>query len=328
MKSALQRLSQASLRILTPILLAASLHTPAAAAPYPDKPITLIVPYGAGSVDLIARRVSEKLESALNARVVVENKPGASTSIAAAYVARAKPDGYTLYLATPALSINPVLQPQLAPADPTKAFDPIVRIAVTPFAIVAGPSAPFDTVEGLVSYAKAHPHKLNIAVTGSATVMRMAIELFAASADIQLTQVPYGGGSGLTDLVGGRIDLAFVQTPDVPTVSNQPGVKVLAVTSGNRVSSLPGIRALNEIYPGYAVTSWNGIFAPAGTPAPILDTLNAAFNRALADNKLRDDFARLDVALVGGSREDLGRHLSQEIAQWTELKQKTGISAD
>ena len=296
--------------------------------PYPHKPITLVVPYGAGSVDFIARRVAERLESELGTQVVIDNKPGASTSIAAAFVARSRPDGYTLFLATPALSINPVLQPQLPPGNPVEAFAPVIRVAVTPFAIIAGPSAPFDSLEGLVSWANAHPGRLTVAVTGSATVMRMAIELFATRANITLTQVPYAGASGLTDLVGGRIDLAFIQTPDVATVSSRPGVKLLGVTSEKRVSSLPRLRAVGELYPGYAVTSWNGIFAPAKTPAPVLHKLNAAFNRALSNTRLRDDFSKVDVALVGGTPDDLKNHLGREIEQWTELKKKTGMGIE
>lgn len=330
MKSVVQRLLGGRVGFFSVIfLIAASLHgTSSAASGFPDRPINLVVPYGPGSVDLIARRVSANLEQALNTHVIVQDKPGGSTAIAATYVARAKADGYTLFFATPAISINPVLQPQLEPHDPTRAFDPIVRIAVTPFVIVAGPSAPFNTVQGLVAYAKAHPRKLTVAITGSATVMQMAVELFAERAGIQVTQVLYGGDSGFTDLLGGRVDLAFVQTPDVPTVSHHAGVKLLAITSDHRVNFLPDVRPVGDFYPGYNVTSWNGIFAPAGTPKPVLDKLNAAFNQALAEPKLKSEFAKFGVTFVGGTRQDLGQHLSGEIAQWTKVKNSTGVSAN
>ncbi|MBS7813656.1 Bug family tripartite tricarboxylate transporter substrate binding protein [Roseococcus pinisoli] len=296
---------------------------------FPTRPISIAVPYTSGSsVDTIARRVAERLSGELGQPVVVENRPGASTTIATTYVARARADGHTLLFGTPALSINPVLQPQLPPGDPRRVLAPVGRIAVTPFAVVAGPSVEASNLEELVAWAKRHPGELTVAITGAATVMRMAVELLARRAEIQVTYVPYNGGSGAVDIIAGRVHVGFIQTPDVGALREERGVRVLAVTSPERVASLPGVRAIGELYPGYGVTSWNGLFAPAGTPEPVLERLNAALRLVLANPELRAGFERVDVALVGGSRADLGDHLDREIRQWAALQEQSPITVD
>ncbi|WP_421988321.1 tripartite tricarboxylate transporter substrate-binding protein [Roseococcus sp.] len=296
---------------------------------FPSRPLSIVVPYTSGSsVDTIARRVAERLSGELGQPVVVENRPGASTTIATAYVARARADGHTLLFGTPALSINPVLQPQLPPGDPRRVLVPVGRIAVTPFAIIVGPSVEANSLEELVTWAKRHPGELTVAITGAATVMRMAVELLARRAEIQITYVPYNGGSGVVDILAGRVHVGFIQTPDIGALRQERGLRVLAVTSAERVASLPDVQAIGEVYPGYAVTSWNGLFAPAGTPEPVLERLNAALRLVLANPDLRAGFERVDVALVAGSRADLGDHLDREIRQWTALHEQAAIAVE
>lgn len=315
----------------------AALGLPALTAPaiaqspvtFPSRPVSIVVPYTSGSsVDTIARRVAERLGAELGQPVVVENRPGASTTIATAYVARARADGHTLLFGTPALSINPVLQPQLPPGDPRTVLAPVGRIAVTPFAVVAGPAVEANTLPELVDWAKRHPGELTVAITGAATVMRMAVELLARRAGIRVTYVPYNGGSGTVDIIAGRVQVGFVQTPDVVPLRAERGVRILAVTSPERVASLPDVPAIAEFYPGYGVTSWNGLFAPAGTPEPVLERLNAALRLVLANSELRAGFERVDVAVVGGSRADLGDHLDREIRQWAALHEQSAITVE
>ncbi|MBE9603761.1 tripartite tricarboxylate transporter substrate binding protein [Acetobacteraceae bacterium H6797] len=301
----------------------------AQAAPFGSRPITLIVPFPpGGGVDIIARAVAERMAPLLGTTIVVDNKPGGSTSIATNFVARAEPDGHTLLIGTPALSINPVFQPSLPPGDPRQALAPIARVATLPYVLVGGPSLPAEDVPGLVAWAKNHPGRLTVANSGAVTAPRLAGDLLAQQAGIEITSVPYkGGAAAALDITGGRVHASFAQTLEaLPMLKN--GARALAVSSATRSPALPDVPALAEFLPGFEVTSWNGLYAPLGTPAPVIAKINAALNTAIADEALRRRFLDEGVEFVGGTPEDLGRQLDREIGKWTRLRESTNLVLD
>ncbi|MFC3126928.1 tripartite tricarboxylate transporter substrate binding protein [Pseudoroseomonas globiformis] len=296
---------------------------------FPLRPITLTVPFPpGGGVDTIARAVSERMGRILGTTIIVDNKPGGSTSLAAAQVSRAAPDGYSLFIATPASSINPVFQPDLPPGDTRKAFTPIGAVARLPYVLVTGPGLPAEDVAGLIAWSKANPGALNLGNSGAATAPRFAAELLAFQAGLKLVTVPYKGGAAeMLDITSGRLHGAFAQMIEVlPMLEN--GARALAVSSPQRSPRLPDVPALAETLPGFDVTSWNGLFAPPGTPAPVVARLNAALNEAVADPDLRRRFAEEGVEFVGGRPEDLAQRLDSEIAKWTRLRESANLRLD
>lgn len=301
----------------------------AAAAPFGSRPVTLIVPFPpGGGVDIIARAVAERLAPLLGTSVVVDNRAGGSTSIASSLVSRAEPDGHTLLIGTPALSINPVFQPSLPPGDPRQALAPIARVASLPYVLVAGPSLPVEDLPGLVAWARKHPGQLTIANSGAVTAPRLAGDLLAQQAGIEITSVPYkGGAAAALDITGGRVHASFAQTLEaLPMLKN--GARAIAVSGAVRSPILPDVPAVAEFVPGFEVTSWNGLYAPPGTPREVIGRLNAALNTAIADEGLRRRFAEEGVEFVGGTPEALAGQLDREIGKWTRLRDSTNLVLD
>jgi tripartite-type tricarboxylate transporter receptor subunit TctC len=318
------------LAMVLPLLAETAEARPAqAAAGFPQGPVTLLVPFPpGGGVDIIARAVAERLGPILGTTIVVDNKPGGSTSVAAAQVARSAPDGQTLLIGTPASSINPVFQPHLPPGDTRTALAPVGRVATLPYVLVAGPALPVEDVGELVAWAKRHPAALNLANSGAVTAPRLAGDLLAHQAGISLTHVPYkGGAAAALDITGGRVHASFAQTLEALPMLRS-GARALAVSGLHRSPVLPDVPALAEVLPGFDVTSWNGLFAPAGTPAPVIARLNAALNEAIADPALRARFAAEGVEFVGGTPEALGAHLDAEIGKWTRLRDGANLQLD
>lgn len=297
---------------------------------FAGRPVTLIVPFPpGGGVDTVARALTERLSAALGTTVLVDNKPGASTLLGAAHVARAAPDGQTLFIGTPSLSINAALQPNQQPGDPRRVLAPVVRLARQPYVLVAGPAlASVQDVGGLIAWAQARPGELNIANSGSLTAPRMAAELLADRAAIRIVTVPYrGGAQAALDVTSGRVHGSFAQVIEALPML-RTGARALAVSSRERSPILPDVPAVAETFPGFDVSSWSGLFAPALTPEPMLDRLNAVVNEALADAALRARFREEGIEFVGGTRQELGELLDREIRGWEELQRRARLQLD
>jgi tripartite-type tricarboxylate transporter receptor subunit TctC len=258
---------------------------------YPARPITIVVPFSAaGGVDAMARLLAEQLRVSLKQSVVVDNKPGASGMLGAAYVAKATPDGYTLLLGSAGeTAINPLVYKGRMQYAPEKDLAPITLVTRVPNVLVANPALPVKNVEELIAYAKKNPGKLSYATSGVGNPQHLNGELFASMAGIQLNHIPYKGSAGqLVDVAGGNVDLSFVSMAGAAPFLKGGRLKALAVTSARRASFAPDIPTIAEFKPmaAYNMDNWFGLFAPAKTPADVQQKLNAAVTQALQDPAL------------------------------------------
>ena len=261
----------------------------AEAQDYPTRPITLVVPYAAGGGnDVMARVVAEKMSKSLGQQIVIENKGGAGGSIATRQVARAPADGYTLGLGgTGTLAINPTLYPNVG-YDPRKDFVPVGLIATSALVVLVHPSVEAKSIPELIALAKREPGKLNYASAGSGSGIHLGSELFAAMAGIKLTHIPYKGSSpALTDLIGGHVAIYFSSLPPAIALVKDGKVRALGVTGAKRSAVFPDLPTVAETLHGYEAVLHYGIVAPAGTPQPIVEKLNAALKAALAEEDVR-----------------------------------------
>ena len=310
--------------------LAAFAATGAFARAGPAKPLRLVVPYSAGGpTDVLARAFAEHLGQGLGAVVAVDNKPGANTIIGAEIVAHAPADGYTLLLTTgTALTINQHLYRKL-PYRPEQDFAPVGMLAVNHYVLYAHPSVPVNTVAELLAYARAHPGQLTIGLPGSATPTHLAIERLEIPAGIELTAVQYKGSAlALNDLMGGHIDLVL-DSPVVGMPHVRGGrLKALAVTAPQRMAAVPQAAAIAELIPGYEASSWFGIVAPAGTPADIVQRLNAQTRRFAGGAASRERLTTLGMLPRGGSVDEMTAFIASETQHWGELIRRTGLKLD
>ncbi|MCR0985765.1 Bug family tripartite tricarboxylate transporter substrate binding protein [Roseomonas populi] len=293
-----------------------------------NRPVLLAVPFApGGAVDIIARAVAEPMSAALGRPVVVDNRPGASGAIAAASVGRAEPDGHTLFIATPGTSITAAFQPHLLPGDPRQFLAPVGRLATQTYVLTVTKSFPADDFAGFVAWAKAHRGEFLLANTGQMTATRLAGELLGLRIGTEITPVPYrGSGVVGTDLLSGRVHGIFAQLSDALALRAQ-GAKLLAVSAKDRSPILPDVPAIAETIPDFDVYSWNGLFAPAATPVPVLEELNAGLNKAISNEALRERFRADGVTFVPGPRQALAEILDKEIKGWVELSRKVRIDA-
>ncbi|MDB5730538.1 MAG: uncharacterized protein JWQ03_433 [Variovorax sp.] len=248
-----------------------------ACAAYPDKPITLVVPYAPGGMgSTFGNLMSEALSPALGQRVIVEYRPGANGGLGAALVAKAPHDGYTLLMAVNStMAINPALYPKLQ-YDPLKDFAPVAMVYTSSNVLMVNAKSPFKTVKDLVDYARANPGKLNYGSSGNGATPHLSGEMFAKTGDIKINHVPYKGiGPAIVDLMGGQIDLVFSDTSALPQVA-AGNLRALAVTGPSRLGIAPSLPTMQELgFQGFAIRSWYSIAAPAGTPKAVIDRLNA-----------------------------------------------------
>jgi tripartite-type tricarboxylate transporter receptor subunit TctC len=298
----------------------------AGAQPYPSKPITIVVPFAAGSgTDSITRIVAQYLSVALNQSVVVENKVGASGVLAATYVARAAPDGYTLLMATNSThSANPHLFKNLG-YDPVKDFAPVARLGSYVFMLVVGKDVPVTTLQELVAYAKANPGKLTYA-SGNTTGI-VAGETFKSKAGVDILHVPYKSTPpAINDVLGGRISMIVIDmAPGIEHV-RAGNFRALAVTTKERSALLPDLPSLAEAgIPGYDVTSYAALFAPAGTPKEIVDKLNAEVRKIIADPEAKKRIAVTGFDAFSGPPESLAAFVQTELVNWGKLIKDAGI---
>ena len=302
-----------------------------AQAPYPAKPIRFVVPYPAGGpLDIVARLLAQKVSESVKQPVVVDNKPGAGGNIGADSVAKATADGYTLLMGAVAThAINPSLYPAM-PYDAARDFAPVTQVASTPNVLVVNPSVPAATVREFIAHAKANPGKLNFGSGSSGSAGHLAGELFKTLADLDMTHIPYKGAApAMQDLVGGRIDLMFDNLASSLSQVRAGRVKALAVTTAKRSALAPELPTIAESgLPGFDITTWFGVFAPAGTPHAVLEVLHSEFTRALAAPDVREKMLALGAEPVGSRPEEFAEYIRTETAKYARLVKSSGAKAD
>jgi tripartite-type tricarboxylate transporter receptor subunit TctC len=302
----------------------------ALAQAYPNKPITIVVPFVAGgSTDVTARAIGQKLSTQLGQPIVVENKPGAGSTIGVAYVAKAPPDGYTLLFTTISMAINASLRPKLT-YDSIKDLQPIIQISSLPLVLVINPNLPPKTFQEFIAYAKANAGKLNYASSGSGTSPHLAGEMFKTMTGISMAHIPYKGNAPvLNDLLAGQVDAHFGLVPGMLPYIKSGKLRALAVTTKTRVASLPDVPTIMELgYPNYEINSWQGLFAPANTPPDIITKLNETTNRILSDPEFRAVLAKEGSDPVGGSVSQFSAHVLSEVNKWAKVVKDSGAQAD
>ena len=300
-------------------------------APYPSKPVKLVVPYAAGgSTDQLARAVADHLGRALGQSVVVENKPGGNTIVAAEYVAKSPADGYTLFMGSSAsLAVNPLLYNQL-PYDPKTDFVGISMLAASPLILVVPQELPVKSVSEFIAYAKAKPGSMNFASVGNGNPLHLAGELFKVSAGIDMVHVPYNGSSpALTALIGNQVQAMF----DVVLTSN-PHIKSgklrpLGVTGNKRIPLLPEVPTVSEAgLPGYEAGIWFAMVTPKATSTAIVQRLNLEVTKILRLPEMRARFDALALELIPTSPEDVAAYAAKEQGRWAKLIKEKGIRLD
>src|SRR5882757_5426058 len=312
-----------SIRTAALALSICALALPAKAAEYPDHAIKLIVPFAAGGgTDVLARVIAQSLNSKWGQPVVVENQPGASGAIGTRAVMKAAPDGYTLLMAsTGALMAVSAGAEGAGPFDVNKVLTPIVIGAAPPYLLVASPTLLVKTTAELVSYAKGKPEGLSFGSSGVGAASHLSGLLFASETGIKLLHVPYRGtGPGVTDLLGGRIDLMFAPGPVVQQFVQSGQLKALGVTDTRRSRFYPDVPTVAESgVPGYESVGWFGLLAPAGTPPEIVHLINQAIVAAMETQEFRDHLATLGAEPKPQTPEEFGRYINADVAKWSKL---------
>jgi len=297
---------------------------------YPDKPISLVVPFAAGGpTDTIARLLATQMSKSLGQSVVVENVPGAGGTVASAKVAKSKPDGYTIYIHHMGMATAQALYDKL-PYDPLKDFEYIGQVADVPMVLLGSKNFPPNNFKELEAYIRANKDKVTMANAGPGAVSQLCGLIFQSRLGVRVTTVPYKGtGPALTDLVGGQVNLLCDQTTQTIPFIKDGKVKVYGVTTPKRLSALPNVPTLDEQgMKGFDVKVWHGIYAPLGTPKPVLEKLNAALKKALTDPdlKARLDSSNIDIVPVAKQNgESLKAHLDAEINRWGPIIRKANI---
>ena len=308
-----------------------SLAGHAVAQSFPERPITLINPYAAGGpADLLARTVADGMSEVLGKPVVVENRPGAGTAIGARAVAQAKPDGYTLFIGgAPSHVITPALMKD-ANYDGIKGFTPIATVADVPNVLVVPPGRPYKSVKELVAAAKAADGKMTFASIGVGSIPQLLGVLLQLRADVKLIEVPYKGGQpAAMDLLGGQVDMAFLNVPVVLSQVQAGQLRALAVAAATRIKSLPDTPSMPEAgYPDVKMSTWYGISAPAGTPREIVNTLHAAIAKTLNTPKTREKIESQGALIFLNNPEEYAAYLQAEAKLLSELIKVVNTTAN
>jgi tripartite-type tricarboxylate transporter receptor subunit TctC len=297
---------------------------------WPDHPIKLVVPYPAGgNADSTARLLATQLSERLGQQVLVDNRPGGGGTIGAALVAKAPADGYTLLLDATAFTVNPSLYPRL-PYDTAKDFVPVSQVTRVPMLLVVPVTSSLRSPADLERAARAAPGKLSYASAGNGGAQHLAAELYKQGAKVSITHIPYRGGApALTDLVSGTVDLMFSATSASGAFVKSGKLRALAITSAKPSPDWPQLPTVAESgVPGFDAYEWNGLFAPAGTPAPVLERLEKETRAALASPDLQQRLAALGVQAVGSSSAEFQRFIQAEAAKWAKVVKSSGIHAD
>ncbi len=297
---------------------------------YPNRPVTVIVPQATGGAnDTIARIVTAKLSEILGQQFVVENRPGAGGNIGTAAAAKTKPDGYTLMLTTnSAQVINPWLYKNTG-FDAIKDFTPVGLVASAGYVLVANAAFPANNVNELISQAKANPGKINYASAGNGTLNHLIMEMFKQKVGIDMMHVPYKGASAAaTDVASGQVPVSVQSAPSSLSLLKAGKIKALAVTNEKRIAALPDTPSISETIPGFGSTPWYGILAPAGTPAAIVDKLNAAIKTALADKDVQEKLLKQGCEPLTSTPAQFATLIKDDLANWEKIVKDSGARVD
>ncbi|CAG0985665.1 hypothetical protein GPROT1_02610 [Gammaproteobacteria bacterium] len=308
--------SNRSILVAAAVLMGA-LPTLAWSQAYPSRPITLIVPTGAGGgTDVVARVMSKKLGELLGQTIVVENKAGAGGIIGTQFVAKAAPDGYTLLISSNQIAMIPHLY-KVAPFDPVRDFAPITSLAMLPTVAVANPKAPVNSMQELVDYARRNPDAITFGSAGNGSPNHLFAELLNKTANVKTLHVAYKGiAAALTDVVAGNVSISYASLPTVQAFIDSGRLKALGVTSPKRIPSLPTVPAIAESVPGYEAEIWIGLWAVAGTPAPIVAKIHEATVRTLADPEVAKRLADGGMVIEPRSPAAFATIVKNEIDRW------------
>lgn len=310
------------------LCLALLLTTPALAQGFPSAPIRILVGFGPGSTaDTLARLVGKYMEQKFGQPVVIENRPGNSSMIAADSVARAAPDGYTLFMATVAQTLNPVQTK--SGFDLNKQMEPIALLGVVPNMLVAHPDVPVKNLGELIALAKAKPDSLTFGTSGAGTASHLAAELFNQKAGTKIVAVHYQGGSNqaLTDLLAGRITLMFNVAATLAPHVKADKLKALAIAQPRRAGVMPELPTMDEAgMPGFDVGIWIGLLAPAGTPADIVDKLSMAANEALKTETVSKAMSNQGIDVIGSTPKEFASFIDADLTKWTALLSATAAA--
>jgi tripartite-type tricarboxylate transporter receptor subunit TctC len=297
---------------------------------YPNQPIRLVIPFAAGGPsDVLARGFSQKLGESLGQPIIIDNKPGAGTNLAAEFVAKSKADGYTIFLMMVGTqAINETLYKKLS-YNTIKDFSPISLVASSSLMLVANPSVPVKNVADLIAYSKANPGKINFGSSGTGTPLHLGGELFNVQAGTTLNHVPYKGAApALTDVLGGQIQTAMVGTPAALPFVKTGKLTAIGVTSLKRSSNAPEIPAIAETLPKFEVELVYAMVAPAGTPKDIINKLNSQLVSVLNNPEIKSQLNSKGFDVISSSPEQLGEYIKSEVSKWAPIVKKSGATAD
>ena len=305
--------------------------TPALAQAWPSKPITYVVPFPpGGTTDVLARILGQKLGAALGTTIVVENKPGAGGNVGSEFVAKAAPDGYTILGGTiSSHAINVSLYPKL-PYDPVTSFQPITLIGTNPNILVVNAASPYRSVQDVTAALKAKPGSLSYASAGNGTSQHLSAELYKYMAGVDMVHIPYkGSGPAIQDVIGGQVPMMFDTSVVAGPHIESGRLRALAVTSSKRAAVFPNVPTMAESgVPGYDVVSWQAVFAPAGTPKPIVDRLHAEIAKILKEPDVQERLAKLGLDPSGMAPAELAAFQKAEIDKWAKVIKAANIKID
>lgn len=312
-------------------LIAGLLAAAQAQAAFPERPVTLVVPFAAGgSTDVVARVIAEKMSEDLGQQVIVQNVAGAGGSLGAGNVARAEPDGYTILMGTVAThALNPLILKN-KPYDAEADFAPVSLLVLVPNVLVVNPELPAKSVGELLALLKAEPDKWSYASSGNGTPLHLSGELFKSMAGVSMEHIPYkGSGPALNDLLGNQVSIMFDNLPSSSAHIKAGTLRALAVTTAERAPSFPDVPTMAEAgLPGYETYTWNALFAPKDTPKEVVDRLNAAAVKAMADPGVAERMKEFSATIVASSPEELATHVKAEIAKWTPVVKDANVQMD
>jgi tripartite-type tricarboxylate transporter receptor subunit TctC len=322
--------------LLAPVALLLALASAAAqpssasagAAAYPSRPLRFIVPFPPGGSDTIARIVAQKLTTSIGSQVIVDNRPGAGGTLGTEIASKAAPDGYTMLFATASFAISPHLYKSLK-FDPIGDFSPVTLICSGPMVLAVNPSVDARTTADLLAYAKSHPKALNYASTGTGSITHLTAELFARSAGIAITHVPYKGtGPALTDLMAGQVQLAFVPLGSALSYVRASKLRALGVASLKRSAAAPDIATIAESgLPGFEAATWYGVLTPAGTPRSIVRRLNTEIGKLLGQPDTRSQLTTLGFEPQSSTPQEFSAYIRSELKKWGKVVRAVGVSA-
>jgi tripartite-type tricarboxylate transporter receptor subunit TctC len=297
-----------------------------AQAAYPARPVRVLVPYPpAGGADTTARILFTTLSEAMKQQFVIENRGGAGGTIGEAVVAKAEPDGYTLLHDATGFSVNGSLYPNLT-FDYRKDFAPVFLASLVPNILICTPSVPVKTVADVIAYAKQQPGGIDMASSGNGTLQHLSLELFRKAAGIKINHVPYrGGGVALNDVISGQVKFFFANGSSVVGQIAGGQVKAIAHTGKGKLDSLPDIPPLSDTLPGFEAYEWNGVFAPKGTPATIVKTLNAGLNEVLKTPTVAQRFKQLNIESRANTPEEFAVFVNEQMEKWGQVVKEANI---